>query len=156
MLKLNQNLPRREQPSWLADISHNRILPNKIPLSSILKESCFYPASGTDLTPIEIIAGNVYSFIYCDYSLSKSDVITFFVQKITGLNLIQERFLKENEIERDFWDADHIYDFDEFNRYDEYDQGEDYGKDNPENPDSRKGNYFQSSEDNNKEDDMSW
>lgn len=48
------------------------------------------------------------------------------------------------------------YDFDEFNRYDEYDQGEDYGKDNPENPDSRKGNYFQSSEDNNKEDDMSW
>jgi hypothetical protein len=48
------------------------------------------------------------------------------------------------------------YDFDEFNRYEEYDQGEDYGKDNPENPDSRKGNYFQSSEDNNKEDDMSW
>lgn len=49
---------------------------DELPLVDILEDSCFYPASGYDLSPIRLLAHRgINSFIFCDYSISQSELI---------------------------------------------------------------------------------
>jgi hypothetical protein len=52
--------------SILLDILNNRQKFNNEIFKLLLENSCYYPASGTDTTPIKYL-GKIQSFIYCDY-----------------------------------------------------------------------------------------
>ncbi len=66
-------LPRQEVPTWLLDIVKKGKLPDLFPLKDVLQNSCYYPASGLDASPVIIANGFVHSFIYCDYGIKKDN-----------------------------------------------------------------------------------
>ena len=63
-------IPSLKVPDWLVYIVKD---PDTalFHLKSILKDSLYYPASGLNGTPIKYLAGNVFSFIYADYGITK-------------------------------------------------------------------------------------
>ena len=52
--------------SILHDLSNNTQKFNNAIFKVLLENSCYYPASGTDTSPIKYL-GKIQSFIYCDY-----------------------------------------------------------------------------------------
>ncbi len=68
------NIPQMQMPDWLSFILKNqRNVPFQI--ERILRDSLFYPACGLNGTPVKYLAGNVFSFVYVDYEITKD---TFF------------------------------------------------------------------------------
>ena len=67
-------LPRIEPPDWL-NRNQEEIQNGEFPLREILKDSLYYPASGTDGDPVKYLAGNVLSFIYADYGIERNEVL---------------------------------------------------------------------------------
>ena len=65
-------LPTQKQPEWLSDIGGGD---REFRLRNILSESLFYPACGLNGTPIKYLAGNVHSFVYADYMVTKNEYI---------------------------------------------------------------------------------
>jgi hypothetical protein len=98
VLELDEKMSQLTTPGWLSEIFNNRILPAKLPFLSILENSCFYPASGLDITPIALVAGNMFSFVYCDYSISRKDFLEFVLNQICGYSLVLGRFINEEEL----------------------------------------------------------
>ena len=47
----------------------------EFPLEDILKDSLYYPACGLNGTPIKFLAGNVFSFVYADYGVTKENYL---------------------------------------------------------------------------------
>jgi len=91
--------PKQEIPVWLKEISKCKELPKIFPLIDILTESCFYPASGLDASPVIIANGHVHSFIYCDYGIAKSKYyseISF--PGFNGYKKILQRSIEADEI----------------------------------------------------------
>ncbi len=58
-------VPRKEMPSWLKTDSFS------FDAETVLRDSLYYPASGTDVQPVKWFMGNVYSFVYIDYGVSR-------------------------------------------------------------------------------------
>lgn len=57
-------------PDWLEEVlrrGHRKGLP----LRQILHQSLFYPACGLNGTPVKYMSGNIHSFIYADYGVSR-------------------------------------------------------------------------------------
>ena len=70
-------LPRINTPGWLAAIGHGDWSPGTpLPLKELLTESLYYPACGLNGTPVKFLAGNVLSFIYADYGVTKEDYLS--------------------------------------------------------------------------------
>ena len=44
---------------------------NPIPIKNILTDSCYYPSSGLDASPIIILNGFLHSFVLVDYSVER-------------------------------------------------------------------------------------
>ena len=70
-------MPRREIsqlqcPKWLLDISKCSSFPG---LGKILPNSLYYPACGFNGTPVKYLSGNIYSFVYVDYGITKDDLL---------------------------------------------------------------------------------
>lgn len=116
MIELSLKLPQLTAPDWLSGILNNRLLPEKIPLLSILDDSLFYPASGLDTTPIELTSLNIFSFVYCDYSISKKYFTEFLSNRIPDYSLVGGRFINRDEIVPDSWvpDVPTHFDFDDY------------------------------------------
>lgn len=74
-------IPILKTPDWLTFILKNPEAAS-FPLKSILENSLYYPASGLNGTPVKYLAGNVYSFIYADYGVTKYE----FLQNLNGKN----------------------------------------------------------------------
>lgn len=68
-------LPDENIPKWLLKIGDDKKLPKKFPIKDILTNSCFYPASEFDASPIIIANDYSHSFIYCDYGISEKDFL---------------------------------------------------------------------------------
>lgn len=117
MLKISEKLPQLSTPSWQSEIFNNGVLPTNLPLLSILENSCFYPASEFDIDPIVLTAGNIFSFVYCDYSISQKDFLELFLNRISGYSLIGARFINKEEIVPDSWMPEMPTEFDEWNGY---------------------------------------
>jgi len=64
-------LPEMQTPEWLEAISRGNI-ESSFPLSEIVKESLYYPASGLNGTPVKFLSGNILSFVYADYGITKN------------------------------------------------------------------------------------
>lgn len=68
-------LPHVAVPKWLRGVADRQELPIPIPLEHVLAESCFYPSSGLDGSPVLLANGCVHSFVYVDYGTSRDAVL---------------------------------------------------------------------------------
>lgn len=75
----------------------------ELPLIDILEDSCFYPASGYDLSPIPLLAHRgINSFVFCDYSISQFELIEELKFKaFTNYELSFQRPVSESEFKFD-------------------------------------------------------
>lgn len=108
-------LPRQEIPNWLLNIVESKQLPKQFPLSDILKDSCYYPASGFDASPIIIANGFVHSFIYSDYGIKREEYKNKLYFK--GYTKILQRAVEKHEIVPSNWTPEMPRYFDEYNGF---------------------------------------
>ena len=66
-------------------------------ITSLLIDSCFYPASYVDTTPIQFFK-NINSFVYSDYAIKKNNIENKLKNQFFGCTLLQSKFLNPNEI----------------------------------------------------------
>jgi hypothetical protein len=67
-----KELPKRNQPQWLKDIAAGN---GEFCLQNLLVDSLYYPACGLNGTPVKFLAGNILSFVYTDYSITKEEYL---------------------------------------------------------------------------------
>ncbi|HNS68132.1 MAG TPA: hypothetical protein PKG97_11105, partial [Mesotoga infera] len=63
-----EEVTKAEMPDWIKN-------PVKFDIHDVLKDSLYYPACGHDGHPVEYFLGNVYSFVYVDYSISRENLL---------------------------------------------------------------------------------
>lgn len=77
-------LPVTTPPRWLSEAAENG-LPAVLPLRSLLEDSLFYPASGFDGNPVQLLGGNVLSFVYADCGFCENgSFYENFLKALTG------------------------------------------------------------------------
>jgi hypothetical protein len=92
-----ENIPQMEIPKWLVNIKPKNYC--KLPLKEILKDSFYYPSSGLDGNPIKSLTGNVYSFIYVDYGVTKQKLDSAIEDGgFKGYRLLMSREVAEEEL----------------------------------------------------------
>ncbi|HOJ64310.1 MAG TPA: hypothetical protein PLE45_07800 [Spirochaetota bacterium] len=69
------NFPKYEEPAWLYP-QNDKFTFN---LLDVIKDSLLYPAGRFDGFPIPIFLGNVYSFIYIDYTVERDSLFEEFL-----------------------------------------------------------------------------
>ncbi len=95
-------LTRVETPKWLIDIVENDTMGNMpFPLESVLTDSLFYPACGLNGTPIKFLAGNVASFVYVDYAVSRKQYLENIHANDGDGGMLGYHIVAEREILRD-------------------------------------------------------
>lgn len=100
-------LPPTPIPEWLVRLAKANSLPPFIPIEDVLQDSCFYPASGLDSSPVLLANGCVHSFIFIDYSISRNA----FLQAVSfpgfaPYSLILGRDVNIHELVPDGWAAE--------------------------------------------------
>ena len=102
-------LPQREVPGWLRDLAEapDSYLNKKAPMEKILCDSLFYPGCGVDGRIVKYMSGYIHSFIYVDYTHSRSFILDrFFGSRtmenkhagVTGYHCILEKDISRGEI----------------------------------------------------------
>ena len=97
-------LPRLEVPQWLRRVKDEPDGEQPFPLREILRDSLYYPASGLQGAPVQYLAGNILSFVYMDYGLSRQE----FRQELesvgfTGYGLVTLRSVSVEELAPRGW-----------------------------------------------------
>jgi len=91
----------------LEKLTREDILTKRIPLTDLLKDSVYYPASHLDGRPIEYCNTHwrdmdVNSFVYCDFNTKEEDVIRD-IGNVNGYSVLADRSLSADEyIPEDF------------------------------------------------------
>ena len=95
-----KEIERMEMPEWL---SRDRFNFN---VKEVLQDSLYYPAAGFDGDPVQYLAGNVYSFLYVDYGVSREE----FLREIhhprygfRGYHIIHQQRIAENQLTPHGW-----------------------------------------------------
>ena len=84
-----------KQPLWLTDAVLNR----NLPISELLSESVYYPASGLDPDPIRCLGGRFQSFVYADYTFKREDIRGMLhADGFAGYELLDRRSVAEDEL----------------------------------------------------------
>jgi hypothetical protein len=95
-----------EVPSWLTNLTPEAIKHAPLPLHELLHESLFYPSCGFDGDPIKHLGGNVLSFVYVDYGLTRDDLVSNLYFR--GYDNVGSRFVTVNELMPDHLTPSHI------------------------------------------------
>lgn len=69
-------------PTWLAQATPDSVSEGQFPLKDILSDSLYYPAAGFDCTPVEYLAGCMFSFIYVDCGYTREELTQQLTQSI--------------------------------------------------------------------------
>lgn len=110
--------PRTETPDWLLTIVEKKSLPSRIPICDVIKDCCFYPASGLDASPILIANGFIHSFIYCDYGINEKEFNKDMAyDKFRGYKKIMHKTVVRDEIVSSTWIPQMPNHFDQFNGF---------------------------------------
>jgi len=97
-------LPHLPVPEWLERLASEGTLPPLIPLKDVLLDSCFYPSSGLDSSPVLLANGCVHSFVYVDYGTSRDDFNrTMYFPGFSPYRPILGRNVEKREIVPDNW-----------------------------------------------------
>lgn len=98
-------LSQLKMPSWLASLKTNNLMTAIFPLKEIIHDSLFYPACGFDGQPVKYFAGNVYSFIYVDYSRTKKALFQELESSgFRGYNIAGYREISKRELALSDWE----------------------------------------------------
>jgi len=60
--------------SWLNEITQETMQNEPVPMKQILDNSLYYPASGTDGTPVKLMSKEIQSFVFVDYAISRTQI----------------------------------------------------------------------------------
>ena len=98
------DLESLDTPTWLETVKPN----DELPLQGILERSLFYGAAGLNGTPVKFLAGNVHSFIYADYGVSKHQFLSNLLGRGQDCGFLGYRqvFSKKIPLE-ELWPADY-------------------------------------------------
>lgn len=111
--------PRKEVPDWLSSLAAAPELPTPIPLNHILAESCYYPSSGLDASPVIILNGFIHSFVFADYGIKHTDYLKELSEAgFRGYKRLLERDVEKDEIVPPHWMPHMPIHFGDFNRPD--------------------------------------
>jgi hypothetical protein len=73
-------------------------------INEILKDSLYYPCSEFDGDPVKYLMGNVFSFVYVDYGVSKEDFYNQINNNgFVGYNIIHKKSISQNELIPNGW-----------------------------------------------------
>ena len=61
-------------PEWLLQLDATSMRSQPFPLHDVLRTSAYYPASHLDGSPIVMLAGHLFSFVYVDYLVDEATV----------------------------------------------------------------------------------
>jgi len=90
--------PPRFEPDWLASVSEE----HPLPLSDLLQNSLYYPASRLDGDPVRYFAGFLHSFVYADSSISKEAITEDLYRRGHGFTGYRVRFVPV-QLKVEFW-----------------------------------------------------
>ena len=96
-----RQLRQIQMPLWLANLTPTAIVNDHFPLLKLLDESLYYPSCGFDSDPIRHFGGNIFSFVYVDYGLSRDVFIN--ALHFRGYDRVASRFVSEKELAPDGW-----------------------------------------------------
>ncbi len=96
---------KRGEDKMINEIS-SMVIPNwlnsndfKFNINEVLTDSLYYPSCGSDGTPVKYFTGNVYSFIYVDYGISKNKLIEDINKNgFCGYHIIHNQSLTEKDL----------------------------------------------------------
>ena len=96
-------IPILTMPPWL-----NRITPENIRgpfcIDDLLQDSLYYPCAGFDATPISMLGGNVLSFIYVDYGVSREEFNKVVDERgFRGYDILVQRPMTKKELAPRGW-----------------------------------------------------
>jgi hypothetical protein len=102
-----QKIEGAPEPSWLMNLTSTDIQHGTFPLHDVLQNSLYYPGAGYDGKPVKWFAGNVYSFIYSDYGVSRESVLSQLnppsEDNFLGYEILAYRDLSERELIPNGW-----------------------------------------------------
>lgn len=89
-----------QMPEWL---SKNTFEFN---IKSILNDSLYYPSAYFDGVPVKYLMGNIFSFIYVDYGVSKEQFLTEINNNgFNGYKIIHSQSIDQKELTPNGWSA---------------------------------------------------
>jgi hypothetical protein len=92
-----EEVTKAEMPEWIKN-------PAEFDIRDVLKDSMYYPASGYDGHPVEYFLGNVYSFIYVDYSISRENLLEEITNNgFRGYRIILQLPISESQLAPNGW-----------------------------------------------------
>ncbi|RLL82417.1 hypothetical protein Y697_07655 [Mesotoga sp. BH458_6_3_2_1] len=92
-------LPSMEMPEWIRN-------PGEFDIRNILQDSLCYLASGLHGHFVKYYMGNVYSFVYIDYFISREDLLQDMAEYgFTGYSVIRQESIDPYRLHRGGWDA---------------------------------------------------
>ncbi len=86
---------------WLTALTEFDVRSGNFPLEEILKDCCFYPASGSDGTPVRAYSKLVESFVYVDWApwTGRNEYLSLFeTEPFTGYKVLASRDVTELEL----------------------------------------------------------
>lgn len=101
---MHSTLPNLGRSTWLEKVDPDTIDHVPFPLQDILDDSLYYPASGFDGDPVRYFSGNVFSFIYADYSVTRKDLSDALANPgFRGYEIIATRDVRSEELVPHRW-----------------------------------------------------
>ncbi len=89
-----------EIPDWLKTNDF------KFNIKNVLEDSLYYPCAHFDGDPVKFLMGNVYTFIYVDYGVSKDQFLTETDQKgFKGYHIIYKQSINQEELTPSGWNV---------------------------------------------------
>ncbi len=83
--------------SELMQVASGNLPFDDIFLKLLLRDSCFYPSSGLDTSPIKFF-DSIQSFVFCDFSIRRRNIESLVKKEFFGFNKIHSRFLDLDDI----------------------------------------------------------
>ena len=92
-------IPSMEMPEWIRN-------PREFDIRNILQDSLCYLASGLHGHFVKCYMGNVYSFVYIDYYISREDLLRDMDEYgFTGYRVIRQESINPHKLHPGGWDA---------------------------------------------------
>jgi hypothetical protein len=95
---MRHEIEKSKMPDWLDGNEFS------FHVANILKESLYYPSCGLDGDPVKYFAGNVFSFIYVDYGISREIFLNEINERgFRGYRIIHRQSILQNELIPNGW-----------------------------------------------------
>lgn len=82
-------------PGWLRELEN---LEQRLPIANVLQGSVFYPASGTDDSPVKYLRGLSHSFVYADWRITQDELTTHLRTLFDGYRCTHTRSVTAAEL----------------------------------------------------------